>query len=423
MRRNQFDKTGSVFTLVVTAGTFIVVAVLVSSAAGYYNSSPASYLPVMYKLWPPPTPTPSPGRLLITEVLFNPTRDEPEGEWIEVYNVGDMSLDLSDYKIGDEEIEGGQEGMFRFPPGVLIPPGEAFVIAYQAVTFTSVFDFAPDFEFSQSDPDVPSLVKYSVWSGGNVQLNNSGDDVLVLDGLNELADAVSWGSSNFAFIPSAPNVAEGFSLERYPANVDTDTAADWREQAAPAPGKVDLATPKPPPPLPTLVINEIHADPDSVLGDANGDGVVDVQDDEFVEIVNLSGSIVDISGWTLNDLVGVRHTFPAGTLVQDECALLVFGGGVPSGDFGGSLVQTSSNHLLGLNNTGDSLTLYDLTATAVLSYTYGSEGGDNQSLTRDPDITGLDPLVKHSTATGSNGRLFSPGTRIDGTGFGGCSGK
>ena len=98
------------------------------------------------------------------------------------------------------------------------------------------------------------------------------------------------------------------------------------------------------------------------------------------------------------------------------------GGGDPTGYFGGSLVQTSSNGLLGLNNSGDTLTLYDLSVDVVFSYTYGSEGADNQSLTRDPDISGPEPLTKHSTATGSSGALYSPGTRIDGTGFSGCPG-
>jgi len=50
------------------------------------------------------------------------------------------------------------------------------------------------------------------------------------------------------------------------------------------------------------------------------------------------------------------------------------------------------------------------------------EGGESQSLTRSPDVTGLEPLVKHSTAAGSEGSLFSPGTKVDGYPFEGCPG-
>ena len=172
------------------------------------------------------------------------------------------------------------------------------------------------------------------------------------------------------------------------------------------------------PPSP-LVINEILADPAADLpGDANGDGVRDGSDDEFVEIVNNSDSDMDISGWTLSDAVGVRHTFPAGSVIPANCAIVVFGGGTPTGRFGGAVVQTASGGTLGLNNGGDTITLNDGSADRV-SAAYGSEGGDNQSLTRDPDITG--GFVKHSTAAGSGGALFSPGTMIDGSSFAGCS--
>ncbi len=168
---------------------------------------------------------------------------------------------------------------------------------------------------------------------------------------------------------------------------------------------------------PALVINEILADPDSVNGDANGDGVVNTTQDEFVEIANDSDAAVDLSGWTLSDAVGVKHVFPPDTVVPAHCAIVVFAGGAPTGAFGGAVVHIASSGSLGLNNTGDTVTLTD--GVTVVSVSYGGEGGDNQSLTRDPDITG-ETFVKHSIATGSGGALFSPGTLIDGAAFAGC---
>ncbi len=167
-----------------------------------------------------------------------------------------------------------------------------------------------------------------------------------------------------------------------------------------------------------IVINELLADPDATNGDANGDGTVNTTDDEFVEIVNAEASSLDISGWTLSDSVSVRHTFPSNTVIPASCSIVVFAAGTPTGAFGQSVVQVASSGQLGLNNAGDTVTLNNGTSN-VASYTYGSEGGDNQSLTRDPDVTG-DPLVKHATATGSGGALFSPGTMIDGSQFAGC---
>ncbi|MEM7594548.1 MAG: DNA/RNA non-specific endonuclease [Cyanobacteria bacterium P01_A01_bin.83] len=157
------------------------------------------------------------------------------------------------------------------------------------------------------------------------------------------------------------------------------------------------------------IINEIHADPDSSQGDANGDGIISASQDEFVELVNNTGEDVDISGWTLVDRIDVRHTFDTGTIIPDQEAIVVFGGGTPTGSFGDATVQVAS---LGLNNAGDTITLKE-GSVDVATVTYGSEGGKNQSLTRDRDLTGN--LTLHSTATDSGGTLFSPGTQIDGT--------
>mgnify|MGYP001999615792 CR=1 FL=1 len=175
---------------------------------------------------------------------------------------------------------------------------------------------------------------------------------------------------------------------------------------------------------PVFVINEINADPSSDPdgtygdGDANGDGVGNFGQDEFVEFVNYSGDPIDLTGWTVSDGFGVRHEFPIGTVLDDQCAFVLFGGGTPTGSFGNSIVQTASTGSLGLNNGGDTITLTDSTGTTVLSVTYGSEAGNNQSITLVPDVFGS-TFVPHSEIA-PDGSLFSPGTRVDGTPLGSC---
>lgn len=164
-----------------------------------------------------------------------------------------------------------------------------------------------------------------------------------------------------------------------------------------------------------VVINEILADPDAAAGDANNDGAVDAAQDEFIEIVNNATSSVDMSGWTLSDDAGVRHIFPTGSIVQAGHAAVVFGGGSPIGDFGAALVQTASSGGLGLDDSGDTITLNDGAADQDV-VSYGSQASDNQSITRDPDVSG-GAFVKHTTASNAAGAAFSPGTRIDGSSF------
>ena len=169
---------------------------------------------------------------------------------------------------------------------------------------------------------------------------------------------------------------------------------------------------------PVVLISEIHADPASGLaGDANGDGTRSATQDEFVEIVNTGFTPYDVSGWTISDGIGVRHTFPANTVIPPREAAVVFGGGTPTGDFGSAaangLVFTASTGGLALNNTGDTVTLADDLGATVQAVTYGSLANDNQSIVRDPDLSNA-PFVKHSLANGSGGALYSPGARIDG---------
>ncbi|ERN43024.1 putative extracellular nuclease [Rubidibacter lacunae KORDI 51-2] len=164
---------------------------------------------------------------------------------------------------------------------------------------------------------------------------------------------------------------------------------------------------------PAIVINEILFDPPSGV-DVSGDGTDNTSQDQFVEFVNVSGASLDISGWTLSDDVGVRHTFPSGTVLPADEAVVVFGGGgTPSGSFGNAIVQVASTNQLGLNNSGDTVTINDGTSN-VASESYTS-GGSDESLTRDPDLTGT--FTGHIGATGSSGAAFSPGTQIDGSPF------
>ena len=156
--------------------------------------------------------------------------------------------------------------------------------------------------------------------------------------------------------------------------------------------------------LPNLIINEILADPDTSTGDANGDGSVSGSEDEFVELYNASGADLDISGYTLEDGFSVRHTFPQGTILPSSAVIVVFGGGTPTNI--PSLSQVASTTALGLNNSGDTVTIKDASSTTVVEETYGNDGGDNEALARDPDLTGS--FAKHSTITG-NSIDFSPG--------------
>ncbi len=187
-----------------------------------------------------------------------------------------------------------------------------------------------------------------------------------------------------------------------------------------------------------LVINELLADvpPDnanttSVEGDANRDGVRNSDDDEFVELLNSSNAPLDLAGIVVADATSNRFTFPPNTTLEGGRSVVIFGGGAPPAHdaaFGGALIFTTSS--LALNDGGDTITLKLPTSggdilLAAQSYGSGAAGAppapSDQSLTRAPDAE-IDNsggnFVTHNNAAAAAGRVFSPGTRADGTPFG-----
>ncbi len=184
----------------------------------------------------------------------------------------------------------------------------------------------------------------------------------------------------------------------------------------------------------TVFINEVLADPpDGLAGDANHDGVRSSAEDEFIELVSVGGA-ANLSGWTIrtrslgNINETTRHTFPAGSLLLEGEAMVVFGGGIfdPTNPlFGCGRVTQTSTAGLSLVNGGLTVLVRDAVGTLITEFTYGGvtglEGDNNQSLTRSPDVSGI--FVEHTAAGGADGRRFSPGLKTDGTPLGLCPGR
>ena len=164
-----------------------------------------------------------------------------------------------------------------------------------------------------------------------------------------------------------------------------------------------------------VVINEILADVPPYT-DVNGDGVLESWQEEFVELVNWTCQTVNLGGCIISDDYAERYTFPQPFPVPPGSAVVVFGGGAPSGDFGGAQVVAVSVECCGLSltNGGDTVKLRDGECICD-SVTYGEEGNYNQSLNRDPEIWGS--FTFHSEIPDSGGSLYSPGTRVNGDPF------
>jgi hypothetical protein len=136
---------------------------------------------------------------------------------------------------------------------------------------------------------------------------------------------------------------------------------------------------------------------------------------EFVELVNVGGSSVDLSGWTISDATGVRHTFAAGASLAPGKAVVVFGAasGIPVGLSNAVAASTGG---LNLGNSGDTVTVKNATGTSIDGYTYASSlaAADGVSMNRSPDATAGAGFVLHNSLSGFTA---SAGKRVNGTAF------
>jgi hypothetical protein len=201
------------------------------------------------------------------------------------------------------------------------------------------------------------------------------------------------------------------------SDTDNDGVSDSEDECPTIPGEIANNGC----PYLGFLINEVLYDPAGDLtGDANGDGLRDANDDEFIEFYN-SGPALDISGYKIYDATALtnntpRHVFPSGTIVPANGVVVVFGGGSPTGNFGGSIVQTASGGQINISNAGDFITVEDALGNIVVTIDIEPfSDNPDESYTRNLDIIG--DFVQHSSIPEALGALFSPGKKVNGTSF------
>ncbi|RKX23295.1 MAG: hypothetical protein DRP45_10645 [Candidatus Zixiibacteriota bacterium] len=171
----------------------------------------------------------------INEVLYDAANNGSQGpdslgEWIELYNAGTETIDLSGWKIADDPNDtmpsGSGDGVFTIPAGVSLAPGEFLILTRNADTFNYYW---PDHGTAQ-------VISYG---SASIYLGNSGDDIHLFDVLGHEVDVMWYGSGGdmYNWGGSAVDVDDGNSLERPTDGADTDVPSDdFAETENPTPG-------------------------------------------------------------------------------------------------------------------------------------------------------------------------------------------
>lgn len=342
----------------------------------------------------------TPGDVIITEILSNPAFTlQQNGEWFEVFNTTNFSIDLQGWTIEDD---GGTHTIDAGPGGLPIGPGQYLVLG------------------RKDDPGLTGGVEVDYRYFGDIILGNGSDFLRLTSCEGTFVDEVAWdGGATF------PNTA-GRSMSLDPAlfdGADNDFGTSWCDSSTPIggpAGNTDLATPgadndpcglTPSATAGDLVITEILMAPSAVPHNLG----------EYVEVFNPGASDVDLEGWTLADDLGshVIDNGGAGVIVPAGGYALLTRNGDSSQNGGLSSTYTYGNDIK-LQQTDVVSLSAGATLVDAVAYDTGFpvQGGSSMSL--DPES--LDAVANDDAANwcdgstlyaGSAGDLGTPGEAND----------
>lgn len=158
-----------------------------------------------------------PGRaeVVINEIMYHPRVDGDNGEYVELYNTGTETVDLSGWSF--------TEGIdFVFPQGTLIPGGGYLVVCRNEIFLR---------QFYAIGSDILTTGNYAPSS-----LSNAGEEIVLLDTAGETADRVNYGDQ--IPWPLSPD-GQGASLELIHPLADNDNALYWSAGRVPTPGRAN----------------------------------------------------------------------------------------------------------------------------------------------------------------------------------------
>lgn len=198
-------------------------------------------------------------------------------------------------------------------------------------------------------------------------------------------------------VPAVGFVEQDAARAQPDAAVATDAPATLCERGEP-PSPGDLA------------LNEVLVNvPGGDAGDANGDGVRDAYDDEFVEVVNRTDRVLDLTGVSVRNGSADKFVFGP-TCLEERQAAIIFGGGAPAEQT--EMVVRVAQSRFAFGNSGGSVVLAGADGHIFGAINY--ENAPAEALTLSPQLDGAQ-FVPHSQL--SAGRLTSPGRCAGGQRF------
>ncbi len=261
--------------------------------------------------------------LVITEIMYNsPSNDE---EWIEIYNNGTSSVDISGFYIVDDD-PAHMADPIVLPSGSIVAAGDRFTVENATAGF---FPFVPDYDGS-----------------GKFSFGNTTDEVKLYHKYGQLIDSVKYADA--APWPTGPD-GGGSSLTFCDPTQDNSVATFWSASTEPfvtlqsttifaTPGAGCYVSSD------NIMITEIMYNPI----DGGNDTI------EFIELYNKGSVGVNLKDWYFSK--GVTYVFPDITVAPNAYYLIAREAISMQNTFGVTAAQWTSGFL---DDAGEPIVLKD----------------------------------------------------------------
>lgn len=173
-----------------------------SSSSGSTPSASASPTPTPTLI---PTPTPSAGAVVINEIAWMGTLASQYAEWVELYNSGGASVDVSEWALFEA---GGNTKIIAL---------QGFIGPYGYFLIERVTPSSPD-----AITDIPADVSGSFGGSG---LSNSGEYLVLKDSAGNIMDSVDGSDKWLGSGIASPDYR---SMERINPNQSGSNPANWK---------------------------------------------------------------------------------------------------------------------------------------------------------------------------------------------------
>ena len=145
--------------------------------------------------------------VVINELHYDDVPKTSRGEFVELFNAGTLTVDLSEWRLAGV-------GNYTFPAGTNLEPGQFLVVAEDSRTLRTKYRIRTTHQYT----------------GG---LDNDGDNLRLFDSKGNLVDQVEY-QSGYPW-PTAAR-GKGASMELLNPSLDNNLGGSWRSSETPTPG-------------------------------------------------------------------------------------------------------------------------------------------------------------------------------------------